>query len=113
MREIDKTLSVNEALFEHLRKEGVAMQMAAGTTSITDCTGEESPATLWTVVDAPLSFTTKFRRGDPHLWSADSRVKLVNRPECGKGIGNHSPALGADRNDASLAARGRGNRRAQ
>jgi hypothetical protein len=85
-QEIDKTLSVNEALFEHLRKEGVAMQ-AAGTTSITDCTGNKSPATLWTVVDAPLSFTTEagevIRTFGPPILQV---IKPASRSECGKGI---------------------------
>jgi hypothetical protein len=87
VQQLDKSVDVNEALFEHLRKEGVAMQ-SAGTTSFTDCTGKERTAALWTVADAPLSFTTEAGEvirtfGPPIL-----EVKPAARPECGRGIGN-------------------------
>jgi hypothetical protein len=87
--EIDRTLQINEAFFERLRKEGVAMQ-SAGTTTLTDCTGQESSAALWTVVDAPLSFNTETGAAVRTFGPPILEVKPANRAECGKGIGNES-----------------------
>jgi hypothetical protein len=87
--EMDRTLQINEAFFEHLRKEGVVMK-PAGTTTLTDCIGQKGSATLWTVVDAPLSFTTETGAEIRTFGPPILEVKPAGRSECGKSIGHQS-----------------------
>ena len=100
--EIDRALEINEAFVEHLRKEGVAMR-SAGTTSFTDCTGQEAQLRCGLLATLLSPSPRKTGRRSVRLVRQSLRLSRQIAPNAVKASEIEVP-LGADRNDAPLAA---------